>query len=110
MSQGFFERLEARVAEVDSLLCVGLAPHPEELPAPTAEAARAFCLRLVEATSHLAAAFKPNAAFFEAFGPDGFAIRSTGVVHVQAPLSVTAFWFDPVRDPAGSSFTGNAIR
>ena len=28
---GFFERLEARVAAVDSLLCVGLDPHVAEV-------------------------------------------------------------------------------
>jgi hypothetical protein len=41
---------------------------------------------------------------------DGFIVRSEGVVHIYAPLSITAFWYDPVRDPAGSSFTGNAIK
>ena len=67
----FFSRLEARARAVDSLLCVGLDPHTAELDAPTADAAKAFCLRLIEATAPFAAAFKPNAAFFEALGPDG---------------------------------------
>jgi len=69
----FFARLEARARQIDSLLCVGLDPHAADLTAPTAEAARRFCLRLIEATADVAAAFKPNAAFFEALGPDGFA-------------------------------------
>jgi uridine monophosphate synthetase len=69
---GFFSRLEARIRKIDSLLCVGLDPHIKELPAPTIEAARAFCLRLVDATTDLAAAYKPNMAFFEVFGADGF--------------------------------------
>ncbi len=43
-------------------------------------------------------------------GPDGFVSRSDGVVHVYQPLSISSFFFDPVRDPAGSSFTGNAIK
>jgi uridine monophosphate synthetase len=34
-------------------------------------AARDFCLRLVDATADLAAAYKPNSAFFEVFGADG---------------------------------------
>ena len=46
-------------------------PHLSDLPAPSAQAALDFCLRLVEATSGLAAAFKPNAAFFEVFGGQG---------------------------------------
>ena len=39
---------------------------------PTAAAAQEFCLRLVKATAPYAAAFKPNAAFFEALGPEGW--------------------------------------
>jgi len=58
-----FTRLEDRARQVDSLLCVGLDPHLPDLPAPTAEAAGAFCLRLIEATSEVAAAFKPNRPF-----------------------------------------------
>ncbi len=69
----FIEKLETRVRETGSLLCVGLDPHPSDLPAPTAFAARDFCLRLIEATADLAAAFKPNAAFFEIYGSEGSA-------------------------------------
>ncbi len=52
---------------------MGLDPHPSDLPEATADAAREFCLNLIEATADFAAAFKPNAAFFEAFGPEGIA-------------------------------------
>jgi hypothetical protein len=65
---GFFERLALRAQAADTLLCVGLDPHPELLAKPTAAAAREFCLRLIEATAEHACAFKPNSAFFERFG------------------------------------------
>jgi uridine monophosphate synthetase len=68
----FFAVLERRAIESGSLLCVGLDPHAADLPSPTASAARDLCLRLVKATAASAAAFKPNAAFFEAFGPEGW--------------------------------------
>ena len=68
----FFSHLEHLARTRNSLLCVGLDPHPEDLPAPTGGAARDFCLRLIEATHDLAIAYKPNAAFFEALGPDGW--------------------------------------
>ncbi len=68
----FFEALEARCRQQDTLLCVGLDPHPEFLPAPTARAARDFSLRLIEQTAPWAAACKPNAAFFERFGAEGW--------------------------------------
>ena len=68
----FFSFLEKRVADCSSLLCVGLDPHAADLPRPTAEAACEFCLDLVGKTAPYAAAFKPNAAFFEAFGAEGW--------------------------------------
>ncbi|POM68557.1 Orotidine 5'-phosphate decarboxylase [Phytophthora palmivora] len=71
MSASFFTSLRARVAAVDSLLCVGLDPHVAELPEATAAAAQTFCLNLIEQTHHVAAAYKPNSAFFEAFGAEG---------------------------------------
>ena len=66
---GFFDKLTHRAQQIDSLLCVGLDPHAQELgEEKTASGAKSFCLRLIEATSGVALAFKPNAAFFEAFG------------------------------------------
>ncbi|MBP7228142.1 MAG: orotidine-5'-phosphate decarboxylase [Longilinea sp.] len=72
MQTTFFSRLEERARQTGSLLCVGLDPHPADLPQPTAMAAREFSLRLIEATADLALAYKPNAAFFEAFGAEGW--------------------------------------
>ncbi|MFZ5910757.1 MAG: orotidine-5'-phosphate decarboxylase [Chloroflexota bacterium] len=76
----FFSFLEKRVDDCSSLLCIGLDPHVSDLstssrqrlPEPTAASALDFCLRLVKATAPYAAAFKPNAAFFEVFGADGW--------------------------------------
>lgn len=70
-NNSFFAQLRARVDAIDSLLCVGLDPHVSELPEPTAAAAQQFCLRLIEQTHAVAAAYKPNSAFFEAFGAEG---------------------------------------
>lgn len=68
----FFTFLEKRIADCSSLLCVGLDPHVSDLPAPSAEGALRFCLDLVKRTAPYAAAFKPNAAFFEQFGAPGW--------------------------------------
>ena len=70
--ESFFSFLEKRVDDCSSLLCIGLDPHVKDLSAPTAEAARDYCLNLVRQTSRYAAAFKPNAAFFEVFGAQGW--------------------------------------
>ena len=68
----FFSFLEKRVDDCSSLLCVGLDPHVSELTSPSAASALDFCLTLVKATAPYAAAFKPNAAFFEVFGVEGW--------------------------------------
>jgi len=68
----FFSFLEKRVDDSSSLLCVGLDPHLPDLKEPTAASALHFCLTLVKQTARYAAAFKPNAAFFEIFGAEGW--------------------------------------
>jgi uridine monophosphate synthetase len=70
--ESIFTFLERRVDDCSSLLCIGLDPHAKDLPAPTAVSARDFCVNLVKQTSRYAAAFKPNAAFFEVFGAEGW--------------------------------------
>jgi orotidine 5'-phosphate decarboxylase subfamily 2 len=68
----FFSFLERRIDDCSSLLCVGLDPRISDLDEPTAASARDFCLNLVKQTASYAAAFKPNPAFFEVFGADGW--------------------------------------
>ena len=82
----FFARLEARALSLDTLLCVGLDPHSSDLPAGahTPEGAYAFCAALIAATAPFAAAFKPNAAFFEAFGAPGVAVLARVCAEVKA--------------------------
>ena len=70
--ESFFTFLEKRVDDCSSLICIGLDPHVKDLPAPNAASARDFCLNLVKQTARYAAAFKPNAAFFEIFGAEGW--------------------------------------
>jgi uridine monophosphate synthetase len=70
----FFSFLERRVDDCSSLLCIGIDPHVSDLRQPSAEAALEFSLNLVKQTAPYAAAFKPNAAFFEQFGPQGWSV------------------------------------
>ncbi|HSD84570.1 MAG TPA: orotidine-5'-phosphate decarboxylase, partial [Anaerolineae bacterium] len=79
----FFERLERRAREIDSLLCVGLDPR-----APDAASAREECFRLIAATAGFALAFKPNAAFFEALGAEGVAALKDVIAHVPRGIPV----------------------
>ncbi len=84
----FTETLDRLARERDSLLCVGLDPHTSDLPEPTAAAARTFCLRLIEQTADLAIAYKPNAAFFELYGPEGWVALKDVIAAVPAGIPV----------------------
>lgn len=82
--ESFFSLLARRVDDSSSLLCVGLDPHLPDLEEPTAAGALRFCLRLVRQTAPYAAAFKPNAAFFEVFGSEGWAALKQVIEGIQA--------------------------
>jgi len=62
----YIAKLETRIAEIQSNLCVGL-----DVRAGSAEEARDFILQVVEETAPYTAAYKPNAAYFEALGWKG---------------------------------------
>ena len=82
--ESFFSFLEKRVDDCSSLLCIGLDPHVSDIKEPTAESAREFCLNLIKQTSRYAAAFKPNAAFFEVFGAEGWTALKDVIDAIQA--------------------------
>jgi len=70
----FVDRLSKAIASADSFLCVGLDPDLERMPAGiprTPEGVLEFNIRIIDATKEFAAAFKPNAAFYEAMGHQG---------------------------------------
>ena len=64
----FLEKLEAAAQRNRSLLCVGLDPWLAHMPIGDIAT---FNLAIVEATSDLVCAYKPNIAFYEAEGPSG---------------------------------------
>jgi len=82
--ESFFSFLEKRVDDSSSLLCVGLDPHIPDIKEPTAASALDFCLTLVKQTAPYAAAFKPNAAFFEVFGAEGWVVLKQVIEAIQA--------------------------
>jgi len=86
--RSFFSGLSARVDQADSLLCIGLDPHPDLLSEPSGPGARDFCLRLIETTAEHACAFKPNSAFFEAYGAPGWAALREVIAAVPEGIPV----------------------
>ena len=68
----FSDRLADAVDRKHSQLVVGLDPVLERLPADVGGDVARFCVGIVDAVSEIAVAVKPQAAFFEALGSDGF--------------------------------------
>src|SRR5262249_26360629 len=85
----FLEDLRTRWREGRTWLCVGLDPELERLPATVREghddeeALVAFTTAIVDATADLACAFKPNVAFYEAYGPAGMRALIRIIAHIH---------------------------
>jgi len=71
----------------NTLLCIGLDPDPELMPAVDV---LEFNKAVIEATSDLVCAYKPNLAFYEALGSEGFAILEKTVRYVPGDIPVIA--------------------
>lgn len=85
---GFFSNLEERARELNSLICVGLDPHMEDLSPAEPKTAKEFCLRLIDGTADLTLAYKPNIAFFEIFGPEGIAALQAVISEIPDGIPV----------------------
>ncbi|HWE60204.1 MAG TPA: orotidine-5'-phosphate decarboxylase [Chloroflexota bacterium] len=75
-----------------SALCVGIDPDPAALPGHLQglDGMRSFVQAIVDATADLVCAFKPNLAFFERFGSDGWRLLESLVAAVPPGIPVIA--------------------
>jgi orotidine-5'-phosphate decarboxylase len=93
-------------------LVVGLDPDPRRIPEAVApEAAPAarvveFNRRIVERTADLVCAYKPNAAFYEALGADGFAALAETIAAIRQIAPGAAVILDAKRADIGSTNAG----
>lgn len=71
----YAERLQKRIDETGSRLCVGLDPRPDLHD--SVAAIDDFCRQVIEETADRAAVFKPNIAYFEALGVEGYQLIET---------------------------------
>lgn len=78
----YAERLQQRIAETGSGLCVGIDPRIDHHG--SIGELRSFCERVVEETAEFAAAFKPNIAYFEALGVPGYQLVEDLVARMKA--------------------------
>ncbi len=92
----YADTLGAAILAKGSRVCVGLDPRVDSLPAalraglapgdPARAAAtcRDFCRHILDATADLAPVVKPQAAFFEALGPDGYRALWEVISHARS--------------------------
>jgi orotidine-5'-phosphate decarboxylase len=81
----FLEKLLNCSRSNSSLLCVGLDPDPELMPAI---GVFEFNREIIDATSDLVCAYKPNLAFYEALGADGLKALEKTVAHIPDGVPV----------------------
>lgn len=86
----FIEKLENITQKNNSLVCVGLDPDPKLMPEKIS--VFEFNKSIIEATSDLVCAYKPNIAFFEALGKGGIEVleRTRNCVPSALPVIVDA--------------------
>ncbi len=99
----YFDKLETRCKKAESNLCVGLDPDPEQMPPKVGagpEAIYQFCSEIIGATADYAAAFKPNLAFFESVGVEGWNVLAQVLEHVPKDIPVI---LDAKRGDIGST-------
>jgi orotidine-5'-phosphate decarboxylase len=117
----FAERLARAQHLSGSLVCVGLDPDPAKLPldlragphTTTAQAGSthdasardaplyAFNRRIVDATAHLAAAYKPQIAFYSALGAEDQLVASVRYIRERAPAALVIL--DAKRNDIGNT-------
>lgn len=80
----FHAHLEQRIDLTRSWLCAGVDISPEGLGNPKAslQEVKDHSFRLIDAVRDLAAAFKPNLAFFERWGADGLVWLTEVIDHI----------------------------
>ena len=94
----FFQKLNTAVKKNRSLLCVGLDPDPQRMPDKVG--IFEFNKAIIDATSDLVCAYKPQLAFYEALGDEGLDALKRTVKHIPDHIPVIA---DAKRGDIGST-------
>jgi len=99
----FSARLQKAIGRTGGCLCVGLDVDPTKMPGDIprdGQGVLRFCRSIIDATRDLAAAYKPNMAFFEAMGAQGFEILE--LLRQSVPQDVL-FVMDAKRGDIGNT-------
>ena len=81
----FTDKLRQAGRKNNSLVCLGLDPDPELMPAVSV---LEFNKAIIEATADLVCAYKPNLAFYEALGIEGLTILQKTMEYIPESIPV----------------------
>jgi orotidine-5'-phosphate decarboxylase len=82
----FIDKLLGASRDNNSLLCVGLDPDPKLMPLKLS--VFEFNREIVDATSDLVCAYKPNLAFYEALGVEGLKALEKTIAHIPEGIPI----------------------
>ena len=99
MTNRFLFKLERLLHAGRAPLCVGLDPDPEQMPNRFPDPL-AWNWEIIAATSDLAACYKPNIAFYEALGADGYELLGQTLAAIPPEVPVI---LDAKRGDIGST-------
>jgi orotidine-5'-phosphate decarboxylase len=100
--------LRERAGHFDTRLCVGLDPDPGKIPGilrNDPDPILTFCSAVVDATVDLVLCYKPNIAFFECDGAEGWERLLALLTHIPSHIPVI---LDAKRGDIGNSSRGYA--
>ena len=104
------QELIANIARKRSFLCVGLDSDPLKLPACVtdrclshAEAMLTFNKAIIDATAPYCVAYKPNTAFYEALGAEGWEVLAQTVAYIRKKYPDQLIIADAKRGDIGNT-------
>ena len=110
MSRDFNELLEANWKR-GKFLCVGLDPDIGKMPesarkGSTRETLVAFNKAIIDATKDIVCAYKPNAAFYEMYGEDGWVALEESIAYARGQAPDALVIYDAKRGDMGNTNLG----
>jgi len=91
VSKTFAQRLELAFESSGSLVCIGLDPDPNKLPQDLSASPKRlaeFDRRIIDATHDIAAAYKPQIAFYSALGAEAELESTIRYIRERAPRAI----------------------
>lgn len=111
MARGNFMKLLERQWDRGAFLCIGLDPVLENMPKVlegerVGEKILAFNRAIIDATHDIAGSYKPNSAFYEAYGDEGLRALKETVRYINEKVPDTPVILDAKRADIGNTNNG----